>query len=70
MSSISVTPTVTPPTHTVHSSNAVSNTAHYNNNQTPHNGEAVHTGTTHSNASSLGSLPQSQHIGQNVNTTA
>ena len=46
-------------------------TAQHNNyNQTPHNGEAVHTGTTHSNASSLGSLPHSQHIGQNVNTTA
>ncbi|HTP82474.1 MAG TPA: hypothetical protein VMQ11_06005 [Alphaproteobacteria bacterium] len=69
MSSISVTPTVSPPTnHHTHSSGGVAQ--HYNYNQTPHNGEAVHTGTTHSNASSLGSLPQSQHIGQNVNTTA
>ena len=68
MSSISVTPTVSPPTHTVHPTGGVAQ--HYNYNQTPHTGAAVHTGTTHSNASSLGSLPQSQHIGQNVNTTA
>ncbi|MBV8535486.1 MAG: hypothetical protein JO128_07830 [Alphaproteobacteria bacterium] len=69
MSSISVTPTVSPPqNYHSHSSGGVAQQLNYN--QTPHTGEAVHTGQTHSNSSSLGSLPQSQHIGQNVNTTA
>ncbi len=69
MSSITPTPTVSPPTtYRVHPSDGLAQ--HYNYNQTPHNGEAVHNGTTHSNASSLGSLPESQHIGQRVNTTA
>jgi len=69
MSSITSTPTVAPPTtHHAHPTNGLAQ--HYNFNQTTHNGQAVHTGTTHSNASSLGSLPESQHIGQNVNTTA
>lgn len=77
MSSISSTPPVAPPQHTntTHVTNPPNGTAqHLNFNQPPHNGAAVHTGTTHSNASSLGSLPQSQHIsshiGTHVNTTA
>jgi hypothetical protein len=77
MSSISVSPYVSPPTHTTHSTNTTHVTnppngtaQHLNFDQTTHNGQAVHTGTTHSNASSLGSLPNSQHIGQNVNTHA
>ncbi len=68
MSSITVNPYVSPPRHTAHPTGGVGQ--HYNFNQTTHNGQAVHTGTTHSNSSSLGSLPHSQHIGQNVNTTA
>lgn len=69
MSSITPTPTVAPPT--THHTHPTGGTAqHSSYNQTTHNGQAVHTGTTHSNASSLGSLPESQHIGQKVNTTA
>ncbi len=68
MSSISPT-AASPATYHVHPA-AGGVAQHLNYNQTPHTGEAVHTGTTHSNASSLGSLPQSQHIGQHVNTTA
>ena len=70
MASISVAPAVSPPAATYHTHPTGGVAQHYNYNQPPHNGQAVHTGTTHSNASSLGSLPQSQHIGKHVNTTA
>ena len=37
-------------------------------NQTPHTGQPQHSGTTHPSSSSLGSLPQSGHIGSHVGT--